>query len=411
MAKANSLFAPGASNGISGVTLKSHLLKKQIISSMASEPLLTVAELSQKLNVSTPTITKLIVELIGNGYIRDMGKIETSGGRRPVSFALNDDSGYFLGIEVANGCLRFALCDMNGNIIKHMIMDEVYSMTSAETLDRIVTHIDEAIESFGIDRSKILGQGLTVRGRVDSVGGYSYNFLNMGHTPLSTIMYERTGIHTIIENDTRAVAFAEYVINGDNRDENRLFIYVDRGIGVGIIIGGELFYGKSGFSGEFGHIPFFDNQIICHCGKKGCLETETSGVALENAFIKSIKDGRASILSDKAKSGLKIDFTEIVEAAIKDDMLSIELLGIIGEKLGRGIGILMNLFNPDSVVIGGGLALAGDHLLLPVRTALAKYSLSLVNNDSQLRLSTLGDVGGVVGAALLTRHHILCEDM
>ncbi len=411
MAKTYSLFSPEALNALGGVVLKSHLLKKQIISSLANEPLLTVAELSQRLNVSTPTITKLILELVNEGYIRDMGKIETSGGRRPVSFALNDDSGYFLGVEVANGCLRFALCDMNGNIVKHTALDEVYSMSSADTLDKIVVHIEEAISNFGVERDKILGQGITVRGRVDSIGGYSYNFLKMGHTPLSTIMYERTGSRTIIENDTRAVAFAEYVINGDNRDENRLFIYVDRGIGVGIIINGQLYYGKSGFSGEFGHIPFFDNQIICHCGKKGCLETEASGVALENALIKSIKEGRASILSDKVDNNQKIDFNEIVDAAIKDDVLCIELLGAIGEKLGRGIGILMNLFNPDSVVIGGGLAKAGDYLLLPVRTALAKYSLSLVNNDSQLRLSNLGDIGGVVGAALLTRHHILCEEM
>lgn len=396
---------------MSGVMLKSHLLKKQIISSLANEPLLTVAELSQKLNVSTPTITKLIGELVAEGYIRDMGKIETAGGRRPVSFALNDDSGYFLGIEVANGAIRFALCDMNSNIVKHTSTPNVYSMSSSDTIDKIVEHIDKAIDEFEIDRKKILGQGVTVRGRVDSVGGYSYNFLNMGHTPLSTIMYERTGIRTIIENDTRAVAFTEYVMNGDSQDENRLFIYADKGIGVGIIIGGKLYYGKSGFSGEFGHIPFFDNQIICHCGKKGCLETEASGVALENALIKSIKEGRASILSQRVEDGEKIDFVEIVEAANNDDVLCIELLGQIGEKLGRGIGVLMNLFNPDSVVIGGGLAAAGDYLLLPVRTALAKYSLSLVNNDSELRLSNSGDIGGVVGAALLTRHHILCEEM
>lgn len=411
MSKSISLFSPEIPNTMSGVMLKSHLLKKQIISSLANEPLLTVAELSQKLNVSTPTITKLIGELVAEGYIRDMGKIETAGGRRPVSFALNDDSGYFLGIEVANGAIRFALCDMNSNIVKHTSTPNVYSMSSSDTIDKIVEHIDKAIDEFEIDRKKILGQGVTVRGRVDSVGGYSYNFLNMGHTPLSTIMYERTGIRTIIENDTRAVAFTEYVMNGDSQDENRLFIYADKGIGVGIIIGGKLYYGKSGFSGEFGHIPFFDNQIICHCGKKGCLETEASGVALENALIKSIKEGRASILSQRVEDGEKIDFVEIVEAANNDDVLCIELLGQIGEKLGRGIGVLMNLFNPDSVVIGGGLAAAGDYLLLPVRTALAKYSLSLVNNDSELRLSNSGDIGGVVGAALLTRHHILCEEM
>lgn len=411
MTKRVSLFSPEACNTTSGVLLKSHLLKRQIISSLAGESLLTVAELSGKLNVSTPTITKLISELVKDEYIREMGKIETTGGRRPASYALKEDAGYFLGVEAANGSLRFALCDMNGEIVSQYTADEVYTMSSAETLDIIVENIEKAIASFGISKDKILGQGITVRGRVDSVGGFSYSFLNMGSTPLSTIMYEKTGIRTIVENDTRAVAFAEYVINGDARDENRLFIYADRGIGVGIIIGGELYYGKSGFSGEFGHIPMFDNQIICHCGKKGCLETEASGLALEGALIKNVKEGRSTILQSKLDTQDTVEFHEIVTAANNEDVLSIELIGAIGEKLGRSIAILMNLFNPESVIIGGGLSKAGDYLLLPIRTALSRYSLSLVNNDSKIRLSALDDNGGVVGAALLTRHHILCEEV
>lgn len=409
MTKKSSLFAPSVAAQTTGVSFKSHILKKRIISSLATEPLSTVAELSLELNVSAPTIAKLIGELIGEGYVCDMGKIETQGGRRPASFALADNSGYFLGIEVGNDYLRFALCDMNGNIVKNSIVEDFDPANSSDVLSLILSKVDDAIADFGVERKKILGQGITIRGRVDSVGGYSYNFLNMGSTPLASIMSERTGIRTIIENDTRAVAFAEYVINGDSRDENRLFINVDRGIGVGIIIGGKLYYGKSGFSGEFGHIPFFDNEIICHCGKKGCLETEASGAALEIAFMRSIEGGGSSILSAKVERNERITYFDIIEAAKNDDVLSIELLGSIGEKLGRGIGVLMNLFNPESVVIGGALSRAGDYLMLPIRTALAKYSLSLVNNDSVLRLSSLGDIGGVVGAALLTRHHIVCE--
>lgn len=409
MTKSSSLFSQPHSTQTSGVSFKSHILKKRIISSLATEPLSTVAELSAELNVSAPTIAKLICELIAEGYVKDMGKIETQGGRRPTSFALSDNAGYFLGIEVGSNYLRFALCDMNGNIIGNSTIDDFDHSSSPDVLSLILNKTDETINSFGIDRTRILGQGITVRGRVDSVGGYSYNFLNMGSTPLASIMTERTGIRTIVENDTRAVAFAEYVINGDSRDENRLFINVDRGIGVGIIIGGKLYYGKSGFSGEFGHIPFFDNQIICHCGKKGCLETEASGAALEIAFMRGIEAGGSSILSAKLDRNERITFYDIIDAAKNDDVLSIELLGSIGEKLGRGIGVLMNLFNPESVVIGGSLSKAGDYLMLPIRTALAKYSLSLVNNDSVLRMSTLGDIGGVVGAALLTRHHIVCE--
>ncbi len=406
----NNLFSTELGAKVSGVVLKSHLLKRQIISCLSSEPLMTVAELSSRLNVSTPTITKLIAELTKDKYIKDMGKIETAGGRRPASYALCDEAGYFLGIEVANGNVRFALSNMNGNIVKYAIREDAYAMTSNETVDIIAKCIEEEIENFGVDKAKILGQGIAVRGRVNSLAGYSYNFLNIGNTPLSEVMAQKTGIRTIVENDTRSVAFADYIVNGENREENRLFIYADKGVGVGIIIDGKLYYGKSGFSGEFGHIPVFDNQIICHCGKKGCLETEASGTALENMLQRSVKEGRSSILSEKIENHERVDFNEIIDAALKEDVLSIELVGAIGEKLGRGIGILMNLFNPTTVIVGGGLSRAGDYLLLPIRTALSRYSLSLVNNDSQLRLATLDINGGVVGAALLTRHHILCEE-
>ncbi len=409
---ANSLFSIDTNNLTGGVELKSLLLKRQIISSLSGESLLTVAELSHRLNVSTPTITKLISELVKDNYIKDMGKIETTGGRRPASYALRGDAGYFLGIEASNGDLKFALCDMNGNITQQLSVVDIYTMSSVETLDIIVEQIGYVIKEFGISKSKLLGQGITVRGRVDSVAGFSHSFLNLGNTPLATLMYEKTGIRTIVENDTRAVAFAEYVVNGENKaNENRLFIFADRGIGVGIIIHGSLYYGKSGFSGELGHIPIFDNQIICHCGKKGCLETEASGVALERAMISAVKEGRSTILQDRFEQTGEIDFNDIVDAALNEDVLSIELIGAVGEKLGRSIGVLMNLFNPDSVIIGGGLAKAGDILLLPLRTALSRYSLSLVNNDSQIRLSELDDSGGVIGAALLTRHHILSNEI
>ncbi len=405
----NNLFSVDFGKNISGVTLKSRLLKRQIISALTKTPLLTVAELSAHLNVSTPTITKLINELVADGYIAEMGKIETAGGRRPASFALNPDAGFFLGVEVANGNLRFALCNMKGVIIDKSIVENAYEMSSNETIDVIASHIDKQIAGFGLTKDKILGQGLSLRGRVDSTGGHSYSFLNAGGGSLSQKMFEKTGTRTIVENDTRSVAYADYVVSGENKDEDRLFIYADRGVGVGIIIDGKLYYGKSGFAGEFGHIPFFDNQIICHCGKKGCLETETSGIALENAFIQSIKEGRSSILSHNIEQSGRVSYEQIVDAAIQGDVLSIELIGMVSDKLGRAISFLINIFNPHSVVIGGGMSRAGDFLLLPLRTSLGRYSLSLVNNDTSILLSTLDQTGGVEGAALLTRHHILCE--
>lgn len=389
-----------------GVLYKAFILKRKIIYSLSKDPLLTVSELSLLLGVSAPTISKLITELMASGYVCDKGKVETAGGRRPVSFSLVDEAGYFIGIDIGHECLRFALSDFNQNIVKTHVVNNFDPVNTPSTLDNLVEQIHKAIEVFEVDPKRILGQGISVSGRVDSVNGYSYNFLNFSEEPLAKVLKKRSGIYTIIENDTRALAYAEYTLSGNDKVANSLFVNIGRGVGVGIIINGELYYGKSGFSGEFGHIPFFQNQTICHCGKKGCLETEASGAALERAFLENLQLGGSSILSDRFQRAEPIRYTDIINAAKADDVMSIELIGTIGEKLGRGVGVLINLFNPATVVIGGALAGAGDYLMLPIRTALAKYSLTLVNNDSKLRVSTQSEMGVAIGAALLTRAYI-----
>jgi predicted NBD/HSP70 family sugar kinase len=182
---------------------------------------------------------------------------------------------------------------------------------------------------------------------------------------------------------------------------------MDYGIGLGILLDGKLYYGKSGFSGEFGHIPFFTNEILCHCGKKGCLETEASGQSLVRKFREKIKQGYTSSALKKKKDLSEINLLDIITAANNEDMLSIELLAEVGEKLGKGLAVLINLFNPELLILGGTLSETGDYIRLPIKSAINKYSLSLVNNDTQLRTSRLGEKAGVMGACLLARNKVL----
>lgn len=186
-----------------------------------------------------------------------------------------------------------------------------------------------------------------------------------------------------------------------------MFINVDYGIGLGILVDGKVYYGKSGFSGEFGHIPFFNNEIICHCGKKGCLETEASGSSLIRNFKEKIKQGYSSSLIKKNKTVEDITLTDIIQAANHEDVLCIELLAEVGENIGRGLAVLINVFNPELIILGGTLSETGDYLRLPARSAINKYSLSLVNTDTQLKLSKLGEKAGILGACLIARNKVL----
>lgn len=392
-----------------GVPYKVYRLKRKIIAALAHNQWLTVAEMAVQMGVSTPTIAKLIAELIAEGYVCDNGKIETQGGRRPCSFSLVPTAGCFLGVELDDHCARFALSDMSRTVVQTFQIDHSETVANHHRmLEQLVELINQAIDRCRIDREKVLGVGVVLRGRVDSMTGHSHNYLVFSGQSTAELLSKKLKLNVIVENDTRAVTYAEHLEqNKTKKLRHSLFVFAGRGVGVGIVVDGTLYYGKSGFSGEFGHTPFFENQHICTCGKKGCLETEVSGSALERIFAEAMKKGASSILSEQYAKTKHVSFEQIVEAAKADDVLSIELIGAMGEKLGRGVGVLINIFNPEAIIIGGALAVAGDYLMLPLRASLAKYSLSLVNNDTVLSLSSTGVMGAAIGGALLTRSRVL----
>ena len=176
---------------------------------------------------------------------------------------------------------------------------------------------------------------------------------------------------------------------------------------MGMILDGKLSYGKSGFSGEIGHFPFKDNDIMCRCGKIGCLETVASGSAVHRFFTDRLKEGRASVLRPKFEKGEDISLDEIIDALEDEDVLAIEAMEVTGRELGRAIAGLINIFNPELVVIGGKLTVAKDYLMLPIMGAINKYSLIIVSKDTTVKFSKLGSKGGALGACMLSRSKLL----
>lgn len=200
------------------------------------------------------------------------------------------------------------------------------------------------------------------------------------------------------------MTYGEMKMGCVNGEKNIIFINLSWGLGSGLIFNGEIYTGKSGFSGEFGHFNVFDNEKICHCGKRGCLETEVSGKALYFDLIKCVNEGKESILSKRIKENKdSLTLYDIVDAINKEDLLCIELIEEIGQKLGRYLAGLINLLNPELVIIGGTLASVGGYILLPIKSSVKKYSLNLVNKDTEIALSKLQEKAGVIGACLLAR--------
>lgn len=395
-------------NGVAkGIVQKNNILKRNIIARMAIEGECTLADLAKELHVSIPTVTKLVEELLEEEIIADRGKIETSGGRRPNIFGLTHSAIYFAGVEVCRDQIVLVVTDLHNNIIQLETANDFKLDDTDECFETICKIIENFLKQSGIDRSKLLGIGVCIAGRVNPKTGRSYKYFTSQEESLCSMLERRLGHRVLIENDTRARCYGEYTKGCSGSEKNIIYLNLSRGVAIGIIIDGALYYGKSGFAGEFGHTPYFDNEIICDCGKKGCLETEVSGIAIENKMMNQIKNGRTTILIDKYQKQHHIHINDIINAAKNDDTLSIELIEEAGEKVGKSIAFLINIFNPEQVIIGGNLANAGDYLMLPLKSAVNKYSLRLVYNDTLFRTTNLDDNIGSLGAAMLIRNKII----
>lgn len=388
-------------------TTRNALLKKNIIHYYIANGDATIAELCKEMNLSIPTVTKLIGELLEDGYIVDFGKQETSGGRKPSVYGLNPASGYFIGVDVLRDRINLGVLDFKGGKVR--IEENIpYKLENTlEALEELCTCIENFVNHLTISRDNILAVGVNISGRVNPVSGFSYSIFYFQEKPLAQILEERLSLKVYIENDSRAMAYGEYMQGVVKGEKNVLFINMSWGLGLGIIIDGKLYYGKSGFSGELGHFCMFDNEILCHCGKKGCLETEASGSALHRILYERYKAGSSTILSGKIDKNENVGLYDLVDAIQKEDVLSIEILEQMGVNLGKGIAGLMNIFNPELVILGGVLFQSDEYLLLPVKSAIRKYSLNLVSQDTEFTISKLKERAGIIGACLLARSKVL----
>jgi transcriptional regulator of PTS gene len=381
-------------------------LKKSVLGYFATHGNATIPDMSKELSISVPKITSLVNELIQEKLIGDFGKVESTGGRKPNLYGFISDSAFLIGVEVKQNHINIGLSNLDCELVR--VSEKIpYALNNTqESLEALCEVIRTFINTLTIDKDRVLGIGINLSGRINYKTGYSYSFFHFEERPLSQVIERKVGMPVFLENDSRAMAYGEFCRGVVKHETDVLFLNLDFGIAVGILFNGQLYYGKSGYAGEFGHMPLFDNELICHCGKKGCLETEASGWALTRMFREKLLEGSSSVLSQNNRPSEEVTMDDIILAAKNDDVLAIELIARVGENLGRGIALLINVLNPELVVLGGSLATTGDYLYLPIKTAINKHSLSLVNNDTELKISKLGEKAGIVGACLLVRNRL-----
>ena len=386
---------------------KNSILKKTILRLCIQSGEYSIAALSEQINTSVPTVTKLIGELMDEGFMIELGKSGTSGGRRPSIYGLNPEAGYFIGLDIRHTHASIAVTDFKGGLV--CFEDNIPFILEIDEacLHTISKNIRDFFVEHDLDWNRVLGMGISVAGRVNPKTGYSNLYSFDPDRPINRILSEDLDIPVVIENDSRAMTYGEYLSGVVKKEKNVLFVNVSWGLGMGMILDGRLYYGTSGYSGEFGHFPLLDNDQICRCGKVGCLETGASGSALVRMISEQLQAGRASSLSRIFKDQGKVNLNDIFKAVLEEDILTIETIEKIGANLGRGLAGLINVFNPQLVVLGGKVAMAGDYLLLAVRSAVKRHAQTIANQDTAIKFSKLRNQAAPIGDCMLSRSHLL----
>lgn len=386
---------------------KNAILKQRILGLCINEGDFSLSDLSKELGTSIPTTTKLVEELLEDGLLEELGKQGTNGGRRPSIFGLNPGAGYFVGIDIRRQFISYAVTDFKGSLVAYHEQLPYTVQNSEDSFIGLCEFLKNSLTANKIDIEKVLAYGFNLTGRVNNETGYCFSYFLGEDKPIASIMERELDRPVFIENDSRAMTYGEYIEGVAKDEKNMLFVNVTWGLGMGMIVDGKLSYGKSGFSGEIGHFPLLENNQICHCGKTGCLETGASGSAAYRIFMAKLNEGRVSTLSERHANGEEIHLEDIIDAVGEEDMLAIEVVEEIGTVLGRAIAGLINIFNPELIVIGGNVADAKEYLLLPIKNSIQKHSLNIINNDTTIKLSKLGKRAGPIGSCMLSRSKLL----
>lgn len=391
------------------VEIKNYVNKIKIIKELYTSGSNTASNIGQAVRISLPTVNLLLTDLLDEQLVVKEGRGQSQGGRKPDLYGLAGDSFFILAIDLNRFSAKVAIFNTKNERVSKIHSKNIPLNNEANTIEDIFEFTNSVMENSEIPTERIIAVGITMPGLVDGVSGVNHTYLKTGKKSLKELFEKKFGRKVFIENDARAKTLAEFKFGENKTCKNVLGVFVDWGIGLGIIIEGKLYRGYSGFSGEFSHSPLFDNkEISCTCGKRGCLETVASGTAIVRLAKEAISLDADSIL---ARMSLKtLDPSVVVEAAIAGDQRAIGILSDVGLDLGRGIAILIQLLNPELIIIGGAIAEAKQYITTPIQQALNVYSMAKLREKTEIQLSQLGTEVGLKGAVAIVNEHIF-EDI
>ncbi|RZK41938.1 MAG: ROK family protein [Pedobacter sp.] len=358
--------------------------------------------LSTATKKSIPLVTKVINDLVEMGYVSERGYAPSSGGRRPLTYSLISDKLFILVVAMDQLSTRIGIVDLHNNYILPLSVVELKLKHNSTAVDELTQHIKDYITKSGISISKFIGIGIGMPGFINVTEGINYTYLETNNTTLKQHLLEEIGIPAYIDNDSSLIALAELKFGAANRSADAMVINMGWGIGLGMIVNGNLFRGHNGFAGEFSHIAITDEDILCSCGKQGCLEAVASLLAVADKAIQGIKNGRISSLSYIKDLNSKVDVGDaILKEANNGDQYAIELITDAAYKIGRALSILIHIMNPKTIVLSGRSVKVAKLMRSPIQQALNKYCIPRLIEDTEIKISELGFDAELIGASIL----------
>ncbi len=380
-------------------------LKFQVLKRLYFDGALSCADLSESLDKSLPIIAKAINDMVDAGLVIENGYARSTGGRKPLLYAIKPGNIYVVSVVMDQLYTIIKVLDVSNNAEICSKKTELKLLNNDSALGKLHALVKEVIETSGIDKNDFIGMGLGMPGFVNTKLGTNNSYL-FTHTDEGLRDYfERVlDMPVFIDNDSSVIALAESKFGLAKGRQDVMVINIGWGIGLGMIMDGKMFRGHTGYAGEFSHIPIADGDIMCDCGKRGCLETVATLRTVAQAAIDKIKQGYKGNLQIKESAEEMCE--EVMSAANKGDQFAIELLSDMAYKIGKAIAILIHINSPEQVLLSGRGAEVGKILMAPIQQALNQYCIPRLFEHTVVDVSTLKFKAYPIGAAALVMENL-----
>lgn len=390
---------------------KNQLLRNGIIKQLYYKGSLSLTEISKLTQKSLPLVTKVVQHLVSGGYVMEQGLARSTGGRRASLFLLDPQKNkYVISVAMDQFISRMAIYDLQNSVKSDIATLELPLADAPDATDQLVEFIRANISASALDLKDLLGIGIGVPGFVNAELGISHSYLKTSDgKPLGDYLSEKLELPVFLDNDSSLIALAELRYGAAQGKLNVMVANVGWGTGLGMIVNGQLYRGSSGYAGEFSHIPLSDSDNLCSCGKRGCLEVDTSLLVMTSRAVAAIKAGAATSMRQAVEHTNRNIAEIFLQAAKEHDPLAVSILSEAAFMIGKGLATLIHIMNPECIVLSGRGAVAGKVMLPPVQQALNEFCIPRIANQTRIVLSELAENAELLAAASLVIEHIEFE--